>query len=468
MANTFATNFPVPAASNIIQNYWKLTRVMKAAGWTYKASSDGTTKDTSGTAANDKWGGNANPLLDTYPSLDSPAAWWVASGPQTLKIPITTAPTGTPLRGETITQATSSAEGELVGYVFDTGLSSGWMVVMPRVGTFNNSNVITGSTSGATFTPNGTIITYTREVCFSKSASSTVNGNIYYICADASGESSSLFSTLATSAGCTTTVHPAGGGTGNAFPSIAICIRGTGGSTSGSDTLLGGVSTFTAGQNSQIVAANATPATGVSADGTFYLVCTGNTVNTITGFMFCRLDDTEPGDVDPFIWIQTQGSVWSSWSRTSSTSYGSNQYTFSGNISNGLFAVNYPYMSGYQARGVSGGRDVAAPYSISAGYSAYGNTITLLSNGPGTYKTLSHPNTTTTPIVREPALVFSPGLTSGTARHIKGRCRWLSVCSIGSVYDTLDSKTWMFVTTTASNNAALAIGPYDGTTNPAA
>jgi hypothetical protein len=469
MATKFATNYPIPSATNVFSVVWKLTRIMKAAGWTYKASGNGTTKDTSGTASSDLWGGNANPLLDTYPSLDSPAAWWVASGPVTLKIPITTAPTGTPLRGETITQATSSAEGELVGYVYDSSLTSGWMVVLPRVGTFNNSNVITGSTSGATFTPNGTIVTYTREVCFSKAAGSTVNGNIYYVCADASGESSSLFSTLSTSSGCTATVHPGGGGTGNSFPSIAICIRGTGGSTSGSDTLFGGNNTINSGANSQIGAANATPSTGVSADGTFYIACTSNTVGTMTGFMYCRLDDTEPGDVDPFVWFHVGGNPWASWSRTSNTSYGSVQYTFWGQYNSGLFAPSYPCLWAYQARGASvTSRDTSSPYAISVGYAAYnGTALVFLSGGAGSFKTLNHPNTTT-PIVREPVTVYTPGIVSGTNRQIKGRCRWMSAYSFGNIYDTYDSKTWLVVSSAASNGVALAIGPYDGTSTPAA
>ncbi|HEY5268222.1 MAG TPA: hypothetical protein VII94_03760, partial [Candidatus Saccharimonadales bacterium] len=93
MTTQFATNFPIPSSTNVFQCLWKLTRVMKAAGWTYKASSDGShTKDTSGTATNDFWGGNASPLADTYPPTgsgpssngtfsDTSAGWWVGSGP---------------------------------------------------------------------------------------------------------------------------------------------------------------------------------------------------------------------------------------------------------------------------------------------------------------------------------------------------------------------------------------------------
>src|SRR5271157_3259349 len=118
MANAFSTNFAIPGASNFFQVIWKLTRVMKAAGWTYKASGDGTSKDTTGTAANDLWGGNSNPLNDTYAGLthlsDTAAGWWVASGPTTVKLSLSANPSGTFLRGETVTQSTSNATGELI------------------------------------------------------------------------------------------------------------------------------------------------------------------------------------------------------------------------------------------------------------------------------------------------------------------------------------------------------------------
>lgn len=57
MPNVQYHNLP-PATSNEQFTFvWWLTRVMKAAGWRYKASSDGTSKDTTGNPANDKWGG---------------------------------------------------------------------------------------------------------------------------------------------------------------------------------------------------------------------------------------------------------------------------------------------------------------------------------------------------------------------------------------------------------------------------
>jgi len=57
MAHQQAQNYVLSASNNKLNALWKLTRVMKAAGWRYKASSDGTTKESAGNPNNDKWGG---------------------------------------------------------------------------------------------------------------------------------------------------------------------------------------------------------------------------------------------------------------------------------------------------------------------------------------------------------------------------------------------------------------------------
>src|SRR4051812_10397804 len=139
MANVIVPNNPYVSGPNVLETVWRLTRAMKKAGWTVTAHSNGTTKVSSGNNGNDSWGNNGDPLLDTYPSFLNSAlgCWIVMRGPSTLKIPINVAPTGAPLRGEKITQANTSAEGELIGYVYDAASTSGWMVVMPRAGTFN-------------------------------------------------------------------------------------------------------------------------------------------------------------------------------------------------------------------------------------------------------------------------------------------------------------------------------------------
>lgn len=625
MANKFATNYTVPGSSNITSILWKLTRVLKAAGWTYKASSDGYSKDTSAVATNDLWGGNADPMTDTYSSItttvnsaltlpqstitvvsttgfassgsiriisstgwqtvnytgtttttftgctggtgnifignqvgvsstfsvDDSHGWWTGSGPQTLKIPLSANPSGTFLRGEIVTQATSSAEGELIGYVWDTVGSSGWAVVLPHTGTFDNTHTITGSVSSATMIPTGTIVTYVREVTiykenFFENSSCAENASLYYICADSSGESSSLFSTLAGTAsqfttsnavtsmsgtftltvvsttgfssptgiiqvegsagwafvaytgttattftgctlihpissagstvvgnpvmsGCTPQAGPGTGGTNNSFPSIALVVRGTGGSTI-TTNILGNATSFIANSNAQIGCANATPATGVSADGSFYIACSTLTANQMTGFVFTRLDDSEPGDVDPYIWWTCQSNNQGSWNRTVMTGATSTAYTYSLNNWTPTTTLgsssNTSGFVGYQARGVSG-KDVASGYFgglVATGASSA--SFALLSGTIGTTKLLNHP-ATTPPIIREQMTIFTDGAISGTLRQIKGRCRWVSAFSLGSDYDTFDSKSWIVVVPYVSaNTPCIALGPYDGSTQP--
>jgi hypothetical protein len=470
MANKFATNFPIPSATNVFQCVWKLSRIMKAAGWTTMASSDGTTKDTTGTQSNDKWGGNADPTADAYPvnSLsDSSNGWIVLRGPSVLKIPLNAAPTGVPVRGETITQATSAAEGELVGFIWDSVGLSGWAVVLPRTGTFDNSHTITGATSGATMVPTGTIVTFVREVVFSKStAGSTVNGQIFYGVFDVSGESAQLFTTMAASAGCTASVPPWGGGTGNTLATSpkAIAVRGTGGSTT-VDSWFGNTASFQT--NAQIACVNAVAATGVSADGSFYCVLSNSTIsNGCSGIVLSRLDDTEPGDCDPYIFMTSQISQsFSTWTGQSTTSSATSVTFQNGSI----FSSNNPFFFGYQSRGNTvTTRDTINGYTGSLQYTPLGNTY-MLSNGglSGAMKAVASP-ATTLPLIREPLTIQTTGVTSITnaTRQVKGRCRWISCFTVGSTYDTYDSKQWLCTFVATTNQPAIAVGPYDGSTTP--
>src|SRR5665811_650890 len=111
-------------------------------------------RDSNNVAINDGYGGG----------------WIVLRGPSTLKMPLNANPTGTLIRGEAISQASSGATGELMGYVWDTGTVTGWAVIAPRTGTFDMVNTVTGGTSSATFVPlsAGTLVTYVREVMFAR------------------------------------------------------------------------------------------------------------------------------------------------------------------------------------------------------------------------------------------------------------------------------------------------------------
>src|ERR1700761_9440376 len=109
-------NFATRSGSSCFDAVWKLSRACKKAGFIYKASGNGTTKDTSGVAANDLWGGNTDPATDVYagtingagPNIDAAKAWWCGQGPTILRVAMQTLP-GAFVRGEKVTQAATSS-----------------------------------------------------------------------------------------------------------------------------------------------------------------------------------------------------------------------------------------------------------------------------------------------------------------------------------------------------------------------
>lgn len=275
---------------------WKLTRAMKKAGWTYKSSGDGTSlgKDTTGVAANDKWGGNADPATDTYTGFNAVSAWWNAQGPSTLKIPISTASAGTFIRGEDVSQATTGAHGELLGYLWDIPTNQGYLVVAPRIDGsgadphgWDHTYVITGAISGATITPSATVIEFVREVVFWKSNVAGASGgqgigNMYYQCVDGYSESAFRFSSLAANAaGCSGNIAPGAGGTANTFPTVgSFVVNGCAGNT----TSVGTQSLPAAGNTFGVVSTVGFPTTGGSLSIAGNTVTyTGITGNTFTG-----------------------------------------------------------------------------------------------------------------------------------------------------------------------------------------
>ena len=126
-------------------------------------------------------------------------------------------------------------------------------------------------------------------------------------CVDASGESASRFSVLATNAAVTNILAP-GGPTGT-FPTPGtFVICGTGGSnasTTGSNLWHGSNQGAQYG-NFQIAVANCIGTSGISEDGTWNLIFghSGNATPgscTIVGWNFC--ENSEDGDVDPYVVI---------------------------------------------------------------------------------------------------------------------------------------------------------------------
>ncbi len=541
MSDVQFENFALRSGASLFDAIWKLTRAMKKAGWTYKSSSNGTATDITGTATNDKWGGNTDPATDTYPTaLDTVIAWWNAQGPTTQKLSMLVAPTGSFVRGEKVTQAGTSAEGELVGYDFDgtlntttvasgsngvalstftgsgvlnvlsaagypasggyvalPGLSgaivsytsttsttfagctlvsgagtlatgqtvngaNGHAVIIPRCATpsssaFNGTGVITGAISGASFTPTA-LNTFVMEIVFTKTTNLT-QGAIWIQRVDATVESASRFSVLASSAGVSATVPPGGGGTGNAFP------------TAGSTVVLG-TQTGTFGVNNwwvntsglgkaQIVASNIIGATGVSPDGTFFIV-QGDTVTSTQAQLggYFRLDDSEDGDVDPFaaFWNGDNGTFNRANVRLTATALLTLSTSANGNFYDSV--GDRCAWRAWRRRGWNSSDAFLACCTMILGFGSGGTGSALINNN-------ASPETVacsySTKRLRDKVYIVSA---DNTNKCRKGSLRWASAIQGNTTFDTFDSKARMMIMPGDVTSPGIILGLFDGVTTP--
>lgn len=450
---------------------WKLTRVMKAAGWAYKASGDGTALDTSGTAANDKWGGAVDPMTDTIPALGS-GSWWLGQGPSTLKIPIgTNVPSAAMIRGEKITQASSLAEGELLGIVTDTVGGTGYLVVAPRTGTFDGVNTITGAFSTATIVPTATPIEYAREVIFWRATTSTSQGHWFYQCVDTVSEASKRFSARAVASG--TASYPGQATPGDPGNGSMACIGTLTSTSSGT-----GMKNWTCTGNSfargkaHLMCANAELAAGVSGDGSFIFAMgqPGYDASAYLGFAFQRCDDGEDGDVDPYVIFAKDAHAFTGGSRTAATSpcYDApyNLHAFNGySIHTIVAAYNVPFR-GFRRRGLSGESYVDLIGHVLA-FSSHQFMETLFCpSNQATSDAESVSTAVVTTRVREPIWVMTYQLNNKVR---KGTLRWMFYVQGGGSSNTYDNLQWVQL---GSNIPTLQVcygvvaGPWDGVSVP--
>lgn len=191
------------------------------------------------------------------------------------------------VRGENVTQTTTGAQGEIVGVNFDFLTGNGYLIVFPRNngsggGPFgwDGTNIITGATSGAIWTPTAIPTEFIREIVIWAGSANTQTMTGYMQFINNSTENSSRFSVLAATAGATATIAPGGGGTNNAFPTPGSYVWvGTGGSKA--DARFGMVTTVATMTNAQTMCADATFDIGRTADGSFTSaigVSTGTTI----------------------------------------------------------------------------------------------------------------------------------------------------------------------------------------------
>lgn len=415
---------------------------------------------------------------ETYPSatLAAVAAWWVGRGPSTLKIPITSAPvagTGgfTFVRGENIVQTSSGWEGEIIGFVFD-GVSSGYLVAAPRLrGTgvgiygFTDGQVITGATSGATVTQNGTALEYRHEIVIAK-ANNETSGTIGHVVYEPVAEgATNSFLTIAAQAGATATVAPgattttANNGANNGFPTFGWISLGQG---AGTHVVWVGVSGSITYGNAQIMCVDAIEEQLYSADGSWtypmaYLETPGG---GHVGHGFYRCDDCEDGDLDPYV----------SFGQGSSTLYG-NARTTNGaahaigaavsEIFTTSLVVNtttFTVWRGWRKRGQTG--DTAA----NAQDFEMGLLFCQQNNGRQLAISVTDFERVATALVstrvREPIWILS---SQNLRKMRKGTVRWMYMVQGNNGTDLFDSKQWVQLSPTTIPFIA---GPWDGSSTP--
>jgi hypothetical protein len=408
-------------------------------------------------------GGTVSGNLFSPNSFEQGSAWWNAQGPTTLKIPFTTASTGTFLRGEKITQLTSLAEGELVGYEYD-GVSVGHLVVLPRTGTFDNTHTIVGASSGAILTPNGTLDTFVSEIVIWKSnynSGSSLHiqkGSIYIQRVSIVNENASRFSVLATSAACTAYIAPGGGnGVANNLPTVGTWSM-LGSNFSGTTNAITHGWWYLNASNMgkvQIVAMNNIPGSGISQDGTFWVLF-GNTTTTITSeFLgYFRMDNSEDGDIDPFVTYYTTTDAIDVNIRYNAVTVAA--------LTPAVFftGLGFTGFRGGKKRGFYSGESFVPFCALTYRYGSGG--VNVLSDNIGVPENVACSYTAKR--LREPLFLTS---SDNTNKIRKGSIRWLFILQGGTTYDTWDTKTSICILPYVNGTSPSVIaGKFDGITSP--
>lgn len=414
------------------------------------------------------------------------AMWWVCfEGMETYQICFSSEPAGTFVSGEILTQATSGATGEFLGRVWDPLTSKGWMIVMPRMGAWNATNVITGGTSGATATPTA-VHKFRRQFVYTKgSASNNWLGSGWYgIYRDSSANQlAELWSTKAAHAACTATVAPGASTTaGNRFRNstatwgcyVTRCRNNL--TENGVTALvhangiicdtLGGASSSNG--RAQVSVANIMPGATRSADGTAWVIH-GYTLAAFGGALamhgWFRIDGGEEGE--PEVLVNFAHAI-------PASNWASRYENENGNIS-ATYAISYDtfrnsislqcwYKAYACAEGVGGQVDniplVSASYGALTGNQIFNDVrgMWCSRNWGSTFRSYSHP-AATAPAYKEPY---------GIHRGFWGRLRWMYAIQQGVSYQTFESRKYICVYpySAINNYFGMMIGPWDQSSDP--
>lgn len=407
-------------------------------------------------------------------------AWWCAQGPSVLKIPITTASTGNFIKGENVVQDTTGAEGELLGYTYYN--ATGWLVIAPRLrgtGTgvygWQTGNTVTGSKSGATVAQSGTALDYVWEVVFTKAANQTTI-QILVGQFNTVADSAEMFSFCATQTGCTATVHPGGGGTGNAFGTHPWVVWGTGSGTAVHGAINGQTnSSLTSMINANVICVDAIPEQNYTADGSwtlFYLTEQNGSAGlppAAGGFAYGlhRLNDIEDGEISPYVSLcPGAGKVVYTNTRTSAgtvlTVANNHRMVLSHAVT--VIGGSTTFYSGWRGRGLTS--EAFVDFEVAASAFLQSPTALLQARTGSLYAIRMQ--ATANPLVKSRERMY---LVNTTAPYniVKGSFRWLYLVTGDQVTDTYGlTPGWVQLGTCSSipsqvTYGAFVVGPYDGT-----
>jgi hypothetical protein len=411
-----------------------------------------------------------DPTTETLPGgLASVNAWILMQGPSVIKVPITAAPGPgvgglTFIRGENISHDGTGAEGEILGWTFSTGSSTGYLVVLPRViGTgsapygWEDGGEITGDSSGSAADQQGDGLEYRQQAVFCKAANQN-SGRIFHQCIEPVGETADDYYTLSQSAGCTAIVPPGGGGTGNAFPTIGFISCGA---TTSTNSKWSGNNGALIHGNAQIMCADAIWEQDYSADGTWqWYAATVSTVSSPSaGRGFYRCDDTEPGDLDPFI----VGGLCQETLYTATPRTEANQSAIAGadnpfNTSTQAgWTTTVTFWRGWRRRGLATG-DNFQTFEFGSLFIGQSTTAGVAAvNTEDTERLATEEDDTK---VRGPLWVVS---VEANAKMRKGTVRHLSIVQGGNAWDTYDGGRFVQLSPT---NGCFVASPWDETSVP--
>ena len=430
----------------------------------------------------------SSPLAHTYPvslqGATGQGAWINLQGPSMMKIPIgANTPTGTFIKGEKVTATTSGATGTLLGVMVDTGTSTGFLVIAPRLNgtgtgirgwTSGSTDTITGAISGATITSSTAIpIEFVREMVIWKSTQAA--GYIFLQTVDQNLESASRFSTIAANAGITATIAPGSSAAGG-FPTAGSYIMlGTGGSaavTTAPQNFYNTSNGLGVGGLLQALCANCIEDSTTDADGSWVAALgapNGNGTSgnfSYAGMLYMRCDGSEDGDVDPYVAVgYTGGGAYTGVRTGPSVPQTNLEDFFSSAVNTGLVAGssgNATVYAGWRRRGFASGDAWQQFHGMCWTVGTTAPINTGAQGGIGRAQGAVQQQ-----FIKEPIWIAS---TNTAQRMRKGYLRWAWMTEGGNTDKMFNSNGSFWVQFGGGNNgnpSPVVCGPWDGFSIPA-